>query len=113
MNRRRFFTHGALASSLLLASSAAWAQEAPTDVDIGFCRDMAVHHVQALDMCQRVLGRDTGDPVLAARALSFTLWHVFFGFLTIPCTIVVPGGRAVQDFISGTRVVSIKVRSDT
>jgi uncharacterized RDD family membrane protein YckC len=57
--------------------------------------------------------RDTGDPVLAARALTYALWHVVFGVLTIPCTIVVPGGRAVQDFASGTRVVSIKVRSDS
>lgn len=38
----------------------------PTAVDIGFCTDMTVHHVQALAMCQRVLGRDTGDPVQAA-----------------------------------------------
>ena len=29
---------------------------------------MTVHHVQALAMCQRVLGRDTGDPVQAAAA---------------------------------------------
>ncbi len=37
-------------------------------VDIGFCTDMTVHHVQALAMCQRVLGRDTGDPVQGAAA---------------------------------------------
>lgn len=37
-------------------------------VDIGFCTDMTVHHVQALAMCQRVLGRDTGDSVQAAAA---------------------------------------------
>ena len=35
-------------------------------VDVGFCQDMTVHHVQALAMCQRVLGRDTGDSVQAA-----------------------------------------------
>ncbi len=29
---------------------------------------MTLHHVQALAMCQRVLGRDTGDPVQAAAA---------------------------------------------
>lgn len=40
----------------------------PSDVDIGFCTDMTVHHVQALAMCQRVLGRDTGDAVQAAAA---------------------------------------------
>ena len=38
----------------------------PTTVDLGFCTDMTVHHVQALAMCQRVLGRDTGDSVQAA-----------------------------------------------
>ena len=40
----------------------------PTDVDIGFCTDMAFHHEQALAMCQRVLGRDTGEPVQASAA---------------------------------------------
>ena len=40
----------------------------PTEADIGFCADMTLHHVQALAMCQRVLGRDTGDPVQAAAA---------------------------------------------
>ncbi|MEM8621363.1 MAG: DUF305 domain-containing protein [Actinomycetota bacterium] len=36
------------------------------DADVGFCTDMAAHHVQALAMCQRVIDRDTGDPVQAA-----------------------------------------------
>jgi len=36
--------------------------------DIGFCQDMGVHHLQALAMCQRVLGRDTGGSVQAAAA---------------------------------------------
>lgn len=40
----------------------------PNEADIGFCADMTLHHVQALAMCQRVLGRDTGDPVQAAAA---------------------------------------------
>lgn len=35
-------------------------------VDIGFCTDMTAHHMQAIGMCERVLGRDTGDPVQAA-----------------------------------------------
>ena len=35
-------------------------------VDVGFCTDMTVHHLQAMAMCQRVLGSDTGDPVQAA-----------------------------------------------
>ncbi len=42
--------------------------DGPSTVDVGFCTDMTVHHVQALAMCQRVLGRDTGDPVQAAAA---------------------------------------------
>lgn len=41
---------------------------APTEADVGFCTDMSLHHIQALDMCQRVLGRETGDPVQAAAA---------------------------------------------
>lgn len=51
-----------------VTSSDTSAGESPTDADIGFCTDMTVHHVQALAMCQRVLGRDTGDPVQAAAA---------------------------------------------
>ncbi|MEM9039138.1 MAG: DUF305 domain-containing protein [Actinomycetota bacterium] len=42
------------------------ASDGPSDADAGFCTDMATHHVQALAMCQRVLGRDVGDPVVAA-----------------------------------------------
>ncbi len=41
---------------------------APTEADIGFCTDMTMHHLQALAMCQRVLGRPTGDFVQAAAA---------------------------------------------
>jgi uncharacterized protein (DUF305 family) len=41
---------------------------APNAIDIGFCRDMALHHEQALAMCQRVLGRDTGSQVQTAAA---------------------------------------------
>lgn len=48
-----------------LASSEPSGDE-PTSADIGFCADMSTHHVQAMAMCQRVLGRDTGDPVQAA-----------------------------------------------
>lgn len=44
----------------------AMSDDEPSAVDIGFCTDMTVHHVQALAMCQRVLGRDTGGPVQAA-----------------------------------------------
>ncbi len=79
ISRRRLLgasaTHLA-AGSLLYGSAAGPAAsalgfvdgEAPSDADIGFCTDMVVHHVQALAMCQRVLGRRTGDPVQAAAA---------------------------------------------
>lgn len=40
----------------------------PTEVDVGFCADMSTHHIQAMAMCQRVLGRDTGDSVQAAAS---------------------------------------------
>lgn len=81
VTRRRFLT-GALAGGALvggasgvLASSASasalgMAQTAadvgPTIADIGFCTDMTAHHLQALMMCERVLGFDTGDAVQAA-----------------------------------------------
>jgi len=39
-----------------------------TPDDTGFLIDMSFHHGQALVLCQRVLGRDTGDPVQAAAA---------------------------------------------
>ena len=50
------------------AVSASSSSESPTEADIGFCVDMSTHHIQALAMCQRVLGRDTGDAVQAAAA---------------------------------------------
>ncbi len=51
-----------------LPSSETAAATGPTEADIGFCTDMSTHHLQALAMCQRVLGRDTGDPVQAAAS---------------------------------------------
>ncbi len=69
VNRRNFVTAGVLAPSTLLINSAyAAVTNEPTDVDIGYCQDMTVHHLQALAMCQRVLGRDTGSAVQAAAA---------------------------------------------
>ena len=69
MNRRRFIAAGALVpASLTFDSVAAASSEEPTAADIGFCQDMSVHHLQALAMCQRVLGRDTGGAVQAAAA---------------------------------------------
>ena len=49
-------------------ASAGPAVDEPSTADIGFCTDMSTHHVQAMAMCHRVLGRDTGDPVQAAAA---------------------------------------------
>ena len=34
--------------------------------DVGFCTDMTAHHLQAIVMCERVLGSETGDSVQAA-----------------------------------------------
>ncbi len=75
MNSRRDFL-GALAGCTAgIAAGATWsprasaasaASDEPDEADIGFCTDMTAHHVQALVMCERVLGRDTGDPVQAA-----------------------------------------------
>lgn len=58
-------TAGASAGAVF-AAGPQWNQAGPNDADAGFCADMAAHHVQALAMCQRVIGRDTGDPVQAA-----------------------------------------------
>lgn len=67
MNRRRFFTAGALLPATLMARSTTAADlQEPTAADIGYCQDMSVHHLQALNMCRRVLGRDTGGEVQAA-----------------------------------------------
>lgn len=73
MVNRREFLIGSLAGTAglvggLLVPAIGSASDEPTAVDAGFCTDMSVHHLQALAMCQRVLGRDTGDPVQAAAA---------------------------------------------
>lgn len=68
-NRRQFLTASTiLPASIAVGSVAAAESEAAGDADIGFCQDMSVHHLQALAMCQRVLGRNTGDSVQAAAA---------------------------------------------
>ncbi len=59
---------GVAGSTIVHAVGHATAGGEHTMVDIGFCTDMTVHHVQALAMCQRVLGRDTGASVQAAAA---------------------------------------------
>ncbi|MFT5358244.1 MAG: hypothetical protein ACI9KE_005482, partial [Polyangiales bacterium] len=98
MSRRAFLALGALSHALLLRPKRAAAQDSPTEADIGFCRDMGVHHMQALVMCQRVLGRDTGDSVQAAaaevlqsQAMEVGLmqaWLGDWGASTVPPTIV-------------------------
>lgn len=73
-SRRRFLV-GALAGGVGVTvgavapvDAALGLDEGPSGVDLGFCTDMAAHHLQALVLCQRVLGRDTGDAVQAAAA---------------------------------------------
>jgi len=73
--RRSFLALGALAvaGTALAActtqeSETATESETPNDTDIGFFTDMAVHHEQALAMCQRVIGRNNGDSVQALAA---------------------------------------------
>ncbi len=82
VNRRRFLRDGLLGATGVVggfvagrstnstpAGAAATVEpDNPTEVDIGFCTDMSAHHVQALAICQRVLGRDTGDEVQAAAS---------------------------------------------
>ncbi len=68
-SRRAFLSLGALVPAFALTrgvSQAATCDDAPTEVDIGYLRDMSAHHSQAVAMCQRVLGRNTGDSVQAA-----------------------------------------------
>lgn len=57
-----------IAASGIAPAAAITTSTEPNAADIGFLTDMTAHHVQALAMCQRVLGRDTGDPVQAAAA---------------------------------------------
>ncbi|QAV69358.1 DUF305 domain-containing protein [Salinibacterium sp. UTAS2018] len=75
--RRSFLAFGILAAagSALAACAtstatedASAAEDTPSDTDIGFFKDMALHHEQALAMCQRVIGRDNGDSVQALAA---------------------------------------------
>ena len=73
VSSRREFLVGSVAGATGLAAGIfipldPFSGNGPTSIDVGFCTDMSVHHVQALAMCQRVLGRDTGDAVQAAAA---------------------------------------------
>lgn len=71
--RRRFLVGAAVALTgvglTACSTEAAIGEEVkPSDADIGFCADMAFHHEQALAMCQRVLGSDTGGAVQNSAA---------------------------------------------
>lgn len=76
INRRLFLRTAGLAAvgagvggGYALGTATVTAETAtPNETDIGFCTDMAFHHEQAVAMCQRVLGRDTGGPVQASAA---------------------------------------------
>ena len=104
-NRRLFLAASAVApatavvSATLMTSTVIASQcEQPTAADIGFCQDMSVHHLQALAMCQRVLGRDTGGAVQAAAAEvlqnqamevgQMRAWLTDWGASTVPPSIV-------------------------
>lgn len=99
INKRLFLAASAMGPVALVASSTAAAQSLePTAADIGFCQDMSVHHLQALVMCQRVLGRDTGGAVQAAavevlqnQAMEvgqMRAWLADWGASTVPPSIV-------------------------
>lgn len=98
---RRYFlaTSTAIVPATLLSHSVFAAEiEQATEADIGFCQDMSVHHLQALDMCRRVLGRDTGGAVQAAatevlenQAMEvgqMRAWLADWGASTVPPTVV-------------------------
>lgn len=97
-NRRRLLIAGLGSPLPLLVAGRARAQVEANDADFGFCRDMSIHHLQALAMCQRVLGRDTGGSVQAAAAEVLQnqaievghmhAWLADWGQPTVPPTLV-------------------------
>ena len=48
------------------------ASSTPSDADVGFSRDMAAHHAQAVDMAERIRAR-TADPRLRSLATDIVL----------------------------------------
>lgn len=99
-NRRKILVAGAFIAPAILVTESLSATDSvqPTSADIGYCQDMSVHHLQALDMCRRVLGRDTGGAVQAAatevlenQAMEVGQmrgWLADWGASTVPPTIV-------------------------
>ena len=101
-SRRSFITGallggagGVLGATVIGATTATTAAAQAVDpVDVGFCTDMATHHMQALAMCERVLGHDTGDAVQEAavevlrnQAIEIGMmraWLTDWGASTVP-----------------------------
>ena len=98
IDRRRLLFVSACTALPIVVPRRAQAQDQTNDADFGFCRDMSIHHLQALAMCQRVLGRDTGDSVQAAAAEVLQnqalevghmhAWLADWGQPTVPPTVV-------------------------
>ncbi|MBX2885873.1 MAG: DUF305 domain-containing protein [Granulosicoccus sp.] len=96
MNRRQFIVAGGLVSASCLSTDLS--AQVPATADIGYLQDMTVHHLQALSMCRRVLGRDTGDAVQGAAAEvlenqamevgQMRAWLADWGASTVPVTTV-------------------------
>lgn len=80
MTRRQQLTAGVIALMLVLAGCASSESQpsgqaqppVPDDVDVGFARDMATHHAQAVDMADRIRVR-TDDPELRVLATDIVL----------------------------------------
>jgi uncharacterized RDD family membrane protein YckC len=60
--------------------------------------------------CGLVVIRTHGDPVLLGRAFVFTLSYLLFSWSTLVLTFCLPSKRALQDFVSGVRVVKITTK---
>ncbi len=98
MNRRQLLWVGTCVALPAIAPRRAEAQSEANEADFGFCRDMSIHHLQALAMCQRVLGRDTGGSIQAAAAEVLQnqamevghmhAWLADWGQPTVPPTLV-------------------------
>ncbi len=53
--------------------------------------------------------RDDGEPVLMGRAFVFAVAYLLFFWSTLLFSFCLPSKRAIQDFISGIRVVKTTV----
>ncbi len=57
-----------------------------------------------------MVARPDGDPVLLGRACWFAVLEAVFGWTTLLFAFVLPSKRALQDILSGIRVIRITVR---